>query len=67
VHTKLHPPPVGSVEHAGAEVCPVAPYPHGQKLQLHARSHPDYQEPLILAEIEGSGGLPADLTGSETQ
>jgi hypothetical protein len=67
VHTKLRPPPVGSVEHAGAEVHPVALYPHGQKLPLHARSHPDYQEPLILTEIESSGGLPADFAGPETQ
>ena len=67
VHTKLRPPPVGSFEHAGAEVHPVSSYPHGQMLQLHARSPPDYQEPLILAEIENSGGLPADFTGPEPQ
>ena len=64
---KLRPPPVSSFEHAGAEVNPGAPYPLGQMLQLHARSHPDYQEPLILAEIESSGGLPANLAGPETQ
>jgi hypothetical protein len=36
-------------------------------LQLHARSHPDYQEPLVFAEIEGPGRLPANLAGPKTQ
>jgi hypothetical protein len=67
IHPKRCPPPVGSFDYAGAEVHPGSLHPRGQMLQLHARSHPDYQEPLILAEIESSGGLPADLAGPETQ
>jgi hypothetical protein len=46
---------------------PGTPNPGGQILQLHARSDPYYQEPLILAEIEGFSDLPADLAGPETQ